>query len=167
MDTSLNKYTTICLSTQELDEHSGCFNFLEALGVGWGGLRPLVGLLLPSPSSASSEPPLTVCREVLWNLPPHGSISWSVGGGLHLPSLLQHSVISLSPPGLLPSFSIISHLLCGAKSSSQPPDPCRFQPAFLKHHCLQGLQRLFQMGTSFPLSSGRLWGCGLCGHLSI
>ena len=135
-DTSLNKYTTICLSTQELMNIRVVSTFWSVPGPwGWagGGLRPLVGLLLPSPSSASSEPPPHSLQGSARNLPLMAPSPWSVGGGLHLPSLPQHfssyprpHLVSSLPSPSFPTFSVVQ------RDHHSLPDLLPLQPAFFE-----------------------------------
>ncbi|XP_043772283.1 uncharacterized protein LOC122702672 [Cervus elaphus] len=91
-DTSLNKYTTICLSTQQLMDIWVVSTFWSMPG-SWGGLgegsgQAQAGLPLPSPSSASSESPPHSLQGSARNPPLAAPSPWSVGGGLHLLTLL-------------------------------------------------------------------------------
>ena len=80
----------MCLSTQQLMNIWVVSTFWSVPGSwGWagGGLRPLVGLPLPSLSSSSSESPPHSLQGSARNLPLMAPSPWSAGAGLHLPSL--------------------------------------------------------------------------------
>lgn len=135
-DTSLNKYTTICLSTQELMNISGCFNFWSVPGPwGWAGEGSghWWGFFSLHPALLPVSLPLTVCREVPGNLPLMAPSPWSVGGGLHLPSLpprfssypRPHLVSSLPSPSF-PTFSVVQ------RDHHSLPDLLPLQPAFFE-----------------------------------
>lgn len=134
-DTSLNKYTTICLSTQELMNIRVTFQLFKvclALGGGLGRAQATGGASSPSPSSASSEPPPHSLQGSARNLPLMAPSPWSVGGGLHLPSLPQHfssyprpHLVSSLPSPSFPTFSVVQ------RDHHSLPDLLPLQPCLL------------------------------------
>lgn len=118
------------------NEHLGCFNFLEhAWFLGWagGGLRPLAGLPLPSPSSTHpASLPLTACTEVPGTRP-CGSIALECGWWSSLansPVALRSAHIPIPTPVSSlpsPSFPTFSVMRRGHHSDLLPPQPAFFE----------------------------------------